>query len=41
MVFNNLHMDDTSDLEIAHNATKLTVESTGGGNYIYEGNLGE
>ena len=39
VVFNNLHMDDSSDLEIGHNATKLTIESTGGGNYIYDGNL--
>ena len=41
VVFNNLHMDETSDLEIAHNATKLTIESTGGGNYVYDGNLGD
>lgn len=39
VIFNNLHMDDSSDLEIGHNATKLTIESTGGGNYVYEGNL--
>ncbi|PHS19411.1 MAG: hypothetical protein COA78_00870 [Blastopirellula sp.] len=37
-VFSNLNMD--SSLEIAHNSPKLTIESTGGGNYVNDGDLG-
>ena len=38
VVFNNLNMQ--SDLEISHNAQKLTIESTGGGNFVDDGDLG-
>ncbi|MCA1807320.1 MAG: DUF4214 domain-containing protein, partial [Actinobacteria bacterium] len=38
VVFNNLNM--MSDLEVAHNATRLNIESTGAGNYVFAGDLG-
>ncbi len=36
---NNVNIQ--SELEIAHNSPKLNIESTGGANYINDGNLGE
>ena len=38
LVFNNLNV--MSDLEVAHNATQLNIESTGAGNFIADGDLG-
>ena len=37
VVFNNLNMQ--SDLEVAHNSPKITIDSDGGSNYLASGNL--
>ncbi|WP_320055542.1 DUF4214 domain-containing protein [Desulfuromonas thiophila] len=40
LVFNNVDFASSAQLLVAQNAETLNIESTGGGNYIYNANLG-
>lgn len=40
LVLNNANVGNTAQLVVAHNSPTLNINSTGGGNYIHNGNLG-
>jgi len=40
LVLNNVNFGNSAQLVVAHNSPTLNIESSGGGNYIYNGNLG-